>query len=331
MKKYVIGIDTGATKSHLALFDSEGKLVDFTHWGPLNYEVLPGLFEQFEKEIKEFVHGTLSKNKISIEEVSYSVFGLAGVDTRWQHGVISKILQRIGFKEFTLVNDAYLGIPAGNPTGIGICAINGTGCTLAGINKQGKTLQIGGVGFVSADLGGGGIMGQFVFSAVFSELFRRGEPTSMTPAFFKMLGIDSKYDFVERIYEKFEDKSLDVSSCQKMLFEAAAVNDKVATGFLREVASSYGRGILCMIDEMEYQKDEEIYIVLAGSVFVKGEHPFLIDTLKEIISDDKPGYNIKYTKLEVPPVAGAVIWALNTLNGKAVYYDKVLEEFKGYI
>ena len=328
MSGYVLGMDTGATKSHLALFNSEGRLVDFVHWGPLNHEALPGSFEQFEKEIGEFVHGTLSKNKISANQISYSVFGLAGVDTRMQHSIVSKILRRTGFRDFTLVNDAFLGIPAGTPAGTGICAINGTGCTLAGINRQGKTLQIGGVGFISADLGGGGIMGQFVYSAVYSELFRMGEPTSMTPAFFRMLGIESKYDFVERIYEKFADKSLGVASCQKMLFEAAGVNDKVATGFLRDVASSYGRGILCMIDEMEYQKDEEIYIVLAGSVFVKGEHPFLIDSLKDFVSGGKPGYNIKYTKLEAPPVAGAVIWALNALDKKAVYYDKVLDEFK---
>jgi N-acetylglucosamine kinase-like BadF-type ATPase len=263
-----------------------------------------------------------------MKQVGYSVLGLAGVDTKLQHRIISEILTRIGSEKFTLVNDDFLGIPAGSPTGIGICAINGTGCTLAGINREGKTLQIGGVGFISADLGGGGIMSQMVVSAVYSELFRKAEPTSMTPAFFKKLGITSKYDFVERIYEKTEDGSFDVRSCQKMLFEAIAENDKVAAGIFREVASSYGRGISCMIEEMNYSKEEDIYIVLAGSVFVKGEHPFLIDTLKENISRDKPDYRITYTRLEAPPVAGAVIWALNTLTGKPEYFERVPAQLK---
>jgi N-acetylglucosamine kinase-like BadF-type ATPase len=253
---------------------------------------------------------------------------MAGVDTKLQYRIVSEILDRIGFEKYTLVNDAFLGTPAGSPTGIGICAINGTGCTLAGINREGKTLQIGGVGYISADYGGGGAMGRAVVSAIYCELFRKGKATSMTPAFFKRQGITSKYDFVERIYEKIEDGSFDVNSCQKMLFEAVAGDDKVAAGILSDIALSYGRGISCMIEEMNYEKDENIYIVLAGSVFVKGEHPFLIDTLKEIISRDKPDYRITYTRLEAPPVAGAVIWALNTLNGKPEYYEKVLAQLK---
>jgi N-acetylglucosamine kinase-like BadF-type ATPase len=300
-----------------------GTLVDFNHWGPLNHEALPGSFSQFEDEMGQFVSQTLSKNKISMKQIGYSVLGLAGVDTKLQHKIVSEILCRLGFEKFTLVNDAFLGIPAGSPTGIGICAINGTGCTLAGINSEGKTLQIGGVGFISADLGGGGMMSQMVVSSVYSELFRKGEPTSMTPAFFKKLGITSKYDFVEKIYEKMADLSFEASSCQKMLFEAVAGNDKVAAGILCDVATSYGRGISCMIEEVNYRKDEVLHIVLAGSVFVKGEHPFLIEALKEVVSQDKPDYRINYTKLEVPPVAGAVIWALNTLNGQTGYFEKV--------
>ena len=49
MTEYVIGVDIGATKSHLALFDSSGSLVDFGQWGPLNHEALPGSFAQFEE------------------------------------------------------------------------------------------------------------------------------------------------------------------------------------------------------------------------------------------------------------------------------------------
>ena len=40
MTEYVIGVDIGGTKSHLALFDTEGNFVDFDHWGCLNHEGL---------------------------------------------------------------------------------------------------------------------------------------------------------------------------------------------------------------------------------------------------------------------------------------------------
>ncbi|MDR1837438.1 MAG: hypothetical protein LBQ89_07250 [Treponema sp.] len=328
--EYVIGVDTGATKSHLALFDITGTLVDFAHWGPLNHEVLPGSFEQFKDELEQFVTRTLSKNGLKLEQVSSAVFGIAGADTRTQAGIVSQIIREIGFKRFTLANDAFLGIPAGSPDGTGICAINGTGCTLAGINKEGRMLQIGGVGYISADYGGGGMMGEKVVSTVYSELFRKGEPTCMTPAFFEKLSITSKYDFVDKIYEKIDNGSLDVAACAKMLFEAVIKNDKVASDILREIGTSYANGISCMIEELEFNrlnKDEELNIVFAGSVFVKSEHPLLLDTIKEKVKADNPGCAVKHALLNVPPVAGAVIWAFNNLNSGA-YYDKICDQLR---
>ena len=329
MNKYVIGIDTGSTKSHLALFDTTGSMVDFCHWGPLNYESLPGLLAQFEDELGQLVTQCLVKNGISIKQVAYSVFGIAGVDSKRQHEIISDILRKIGFEQFTLVNDAFIGIPAGSITGTGICANNGSGCTLAGINSDGKMLQIGGVGYISADYGGGGMMGEKVVSTVYSELFRKGQPTSMTPVLLKKLDIVDKNYFVDKIYEKFDAGSFAVSDCARMLFEAVNKNDQVASNILRDIGESYANGISCMIEELPFRKDEAITIVFAGSVFTKGEHPLLIDTIKEKVNLDNASYLISYTLLDVPPVAGAVIWALNKLDGDGVYRDTVCAQLRG--
>ena len=322
MSEYVIGVDIGGTKSHLALFDTAGNLVDFNHWGPLNHESLPGSFAQAEDEMGQFFDQTLTRNNVSFKEIAYSVLGVAGVDTKRQHGIISEILKRIGLENFTLVNDAFLGIPAGNPTGIGICAINGTGCTLAGINREGMTLQIGGVGYISDDYGGGGHIGRDAVSAIYRELFRKGEPTSMTPTLLKELGVTDKHDFVDKVYDKIAEGTFRALTGSKMVFMAVLEhNDKVAAGILRNVGLNYGNGISCMIDEMKYHRDEDLYVVLAGSVFVKGEHPMIIDTVKETVQKYHPDYNVKYTVLEVPPVAGGVIWALNKLGENTKGYD----------
>ena len=328
MAEYVIGIDIGATKSHLAVFDTTGSLVEFSHWGPLNHETLPGSFTQLKNELEQFVVQCLQKNSISIEEVSYSAHGIAGVDTKKQHGIISEILQKIGFKNFTLVNDAFLGVFAGNPAGRGICALNGTGCTLAGINNEGRMLKIGGAGYISADYGGSGMMGQKVISAVYSELFRKGRHTGMTPLLLQKLGIADKHDFIDKVYEKIEDGSLNVAACNKMLFEAIWDNDKAAAEIVHDIAVNYASGISCMIEEIQFCPEEEINIVFAGSVFVKSEHPLLLDTIKEKVNIYNPGYRFNYTLLDVPPVAGAVIWALNEYNKAGAYYDKVRSQFR---
>jgi N-acetylglucosamine kinase-like BadF-type ATPase len=150
----------------------------------------------------------------------------------------------------------------------------------------------------------------------------------MTPALLKKLGVENKLDFVDKFYDKIEDGSLNVRDCAKMLFLAVIEEDEVAAEILRDIAVSYANGVNCMIEEMKFDHEEDINIVFAGSVFVKSEHPLLIDTIKEKVRADNPAYNFKYTRLNVPPAAGAVIWALNTLNEKKVYYDKVCAQFR---
>ena len=328
MSEYVIGVDIGGTKSHLALFDTDGNFIDLCHWGPLNHEGMPGSFKQLEKEFGQFITHVISKHGITMKQIAYSAFGVAGVDTKYQHSVVSGIIKKLGFEKFTLANDAYLGIFAGSKTGDGICAINGTGCTIAGINKKGDMLQIGGVGILSGDMGGGGYMGKRMLSEVYCELFRKGEPTIMTSFLFEKLGITNKYDYIEKINEKIEDGTFKVVKCNSMIFEAVKQNDRVATRILQEIAVNYANGISAMIEELKFPPDEELHVVLAGSVFVKGEHPLLVDSLKEKVTNDNPGRNIVYNLLNVPNVAGAAVWALNTFNNKNIYYDKVCLQLK---
>jgi N-acetylglucosamine kinase-like BadF-type ATPase len=323
MKEYVIGIDIGGTKSHLALFDTDANLIELGHWGCLNHEGLARSFTQFDEEFGQFVNQVISKHGITMKQIKYSALGVAGVDTKQQHIIISDIVKKHGFENFVLANDAFLGIPAGSKSGTGICAINGTGCTIAGLNSKGDMYQIGGVGVISDDKGGGGYMSERLVSAVYSELFRKGEPTVMTTLLFEKLGITSKHDLVETIYDKMADGSFSLYKCSPLMFEAVHRNDRVASSILQEMAESYANGITCMIEELKYSTDEELYIVLAGSVFVKGEHPMLVDSLKAKISGDNPGRKITYNLLNVPNVAGAVIWAFNSLDIKGGHYDKV--------
>jgi N-acetylglucosamine kinase-like BadF-type ATPase len=188
-------------------------------------------------------------------------------------------------------------------------------------------LQIGGLGFITGDKGGGGgYMGARLLSAVYGELFRKGEPTIMTSYLFEKLGITSKYDYVEKVSEEFNNGTFNMHKCGIMVFEAVKRNDNVASDILREIADSYANGISCMIDELQFPADEELDIMLAGSVFIKGEHPLLVDSLKEKVSNDNPSRQITYNLLNVPNVAGAVIWAFNILNNKNDYYKKICSQ-----
>jgi len=56
----------------------------------------------------------------------------------------------------------------------------------------------------------------------------------------------------------------------------------------------------------------------------------LIDSIKEELNKEFPGCSFKYTKLSVPPVAGAVFRAFINLNigDKNIFYNKICEQLQ---
>ena len=84
MKKYIIGVDGGNTKTDYFLFDSEGDFIDFTREGTCSHERLPDSFEGSYTIMKEVFDRFLSRNNLTPKDISAAVFGLAGVDTPFQ-------------------------------------------------------------------------------------------------------------------------------------------------------------------------------------------------------------------------------------------------------
>ncbi|MDP4270810.1 MAG: N-acetylglucosamine kinase, partial [Bacteroidota bacterium] len=124
-----------------------------------------------------------------------AVFGMAGVDTSQQHQIISSIIREIGFKNFVLCNDAFLGIKAGSKNGTGICVINGTGNTIAGINSSNRMFQIGGQGEYTGDSGGGGLIAAKGVKAIYNYLFKCYDYTMMADMLFEKLNIADTLSF----------------------------------------------------------------------------------------------------------------------------------------
>ena len=81
------------------------------------------------------------------------------------------------------------------------------------------------------------------------------------------------------------------------------------------------------ISKLNFDKAEEIDIILAGSVNVRGENPTAVNTLIHDVMLKNPDRKTKFTILKYPPVAGAVIWALNEVNKNSDYFEKVLSQF----
>jgi N-acetylglucosamine kinase-like BadF-type ATPase len=307
MKKLIMGVDGGGTKSHLALFDEDGNPVSFKARGTLNHEVIKDSFAGLEKALPEFLHDALSDVGASVDDVAYSVFGLAGVDLQWQHDSISAILREAGFKpnRFTLCNDAFLGVPAGCPDGVGICAINGTGSTMAAIDNNGKMFQLGGLGYLTDDCGGSSWFGEQVLGAVYNALFKCAPPSLMTEMMFRHLDVTHKNHYLETLTSRLHIDVF-IHEFNRFVFEAADKGDETALDLIRRSAEHYAGGIVYLIKSMDFP---EVHVTLAGSVFVKEKVQLLPDLIKQRVSELTENRIVEFRTLQSPPVAGAVFWA----------------------
>jgi len=198
-KRFLLGIDAGATKTHYALYDRRERTLEVLTGGPANHESLVGGFEELETVLGEMVGALLNHFGIKAYQVDGAGFGMAGVDTRRQHAIVSDIFRRLGLPCFAMSNDASLGIWATCPDGAGVCAVNGSGFSVYAMDGVGGEIQIGGLGDLTGDKGGGGYLSDKAIAGVYASLYKGGPATAMAGPMFASLGVARKEEFVEAL------------------------------------------------------------------------------------------------------------------------------------
>lgn len=316
MKRLVLGIDGGGTKTQCALYDINGNELDIVDWGPTNHELLKGGYRGLKMELAILTNFILKKHGINLAQIKKGVFGMAGVDTKEQHSTVSGIFREIGFEDFLLCNDAYLGIKAGSPCGYGIGVVNGTGCCVAGIGKSGRMFQIGGQGNLTGDLGGGVHLGEQAIRSVYDYFFRCGEYTMIKELLPESLNTASKYEFMDNVREKLNKGEINIADLNRLVFEGAKQGDRVSIGLLEAVGSSLAASVNGMIRELQFDREQSVTIVLTGSINTRGSSPALVDRIKRDVVTANKDTDIKMVLLGRPPVLGAVIWAMEDLADK---------------
>jgi len=312
MSKFILGIDGGATKSHLVMFDSGGKCVAATSYGPLSHEVMEGSYAELKERLGEFSLRVISEAGASLKDIEHAVFGLAGVDSDGQQAIISNIVREIGFENATVCNDAFLGVAGACPDCVGICAINGTGFKFAAIDHSGKAVHTCGLSGLTDDLGGGNWYGTSACCAVYNEMYRYNRPsTIMREMLFNLLELKDTEDFMEVLTEKVynQNKNLDRVALNSIVFDAAEQGDTVATTILDRSAEAYADAISWLALNLDFPKNKTVHISLAGSVFVRQKVKVLHGLIEKRVKTALSGRDVNFILMDSPPVVGAAVWA----------------------
>ena len=268
--KYILGVDGWNTKTDYLLYDVEGNFVDGIRSGTCSHEGLKDGFEGAYRVMNEKINELLNRNGLSVSDIEASAMGLAGIDCQYQKEQIDKVIERIGLKNCQAVNDGFLGIKAASPNGTGACSINGTGTVAVCINEKNEWKQVGGIGYVAGDEGGGSYLARTAVRAVFDMVFRFGPATTLKEDVFAMYGIEKDEEFASAIINKRVDSTFLIKS----LFRRANEYDVVSMDILGSVGNNMARSVAGAIVQVELQNPT--YVVLAGSVWANATNKIMI-------------------------------------------------------
>lgn len=305
--QYVIGVDGGGTKTDLSIADLNGNVIAALHKGTCSHEVLPDSFAGAQRMLNEFMNELHTLSGIPPSAVVSVVMGLCGVDTQRQWRMMDDIVMRMGYPLHKVINDSYLSIYASSPDGTGICSINGTGVVTGGIDASGKMIQVGGIGSITGDCGGGSYISAKAVELAYRQLFRNGPATLLTAKVLEILEVNDLNSFHDQIVEKVIAATQYRLPLMQALFSLCD-HDPVAHSSVQAIAAELANSVIGCAKQLQFK--EKIHVVCAGSIWQKAETPLLFHHFCQLVQS---GLNNRadIEVLRETPVVGAVKWAIH--------------------
>jgi N-acetylglucosamine kinase-like BadF-type ATPase len=297
---YLLGVDTGTSKTHALIADLSGNAVGFGQSGPGNYELVGegGLI----KNLNLAVDQAMKRAGIQKNEIAGMGFGLAGYDWPSERETMIRAIESLGiFSPYKFVNDAVIGLIAGSSEGWGIAVDAGTGNNVRGRDKIGNLGRVTGNSVRFGEIGGAG---ELVWQAVIAVTYawtQRGPKTALTTVFMDYAEVKTEDALIEGLaMEKIHLPP----TLAKDVIQTAADGDLAAQEVVEHTAKELALNVNAVIRQLNFQ-NRSFEVVLIGSLFNAG--PIYIQPFEKTIRLFAP--RAEFIQLSVPPVAGSVLLA----------------------
>jgi N-acetylglucosamine kinase-like BadF-type ATPase len=265
--EYIIGLESGGTKSELAAYDLEENLIFEKSGGYGNPSVN---VEQTIDNISNLIEDCLENLKT--EKCIYLAVGMAGADTGDFKEILHNHIKRKFCIDNVILNDAEITVKAYLKNEDGIIAIAGTGSSVyVQRNNEGKV--IGGWGHILGDKGSGYHTVIEALKRMAAQIDNSLELDELSTEIVKeILGrsTNSKKEITEivpRVVKKFvyDNPKKAVASLFPIIVNLADKGNYVAVKLLQDAGVYLAETTLAAINE--FNGDEVIKIGLKGGVF----------------------------------------------------------------
>ncbi len=308
----VLGLDGGGTKTLAAVADLEGNVLGIGRSFGGNFQGVGR--KAATLELKKAIDGALADASANPRDISAAGYGIAGADRKKDFDTVAEILSKVDPSgNFVLCNDTTLVLRAGTTDGVGVATVSGTGSNTMGFNAAGDHVKVGGLGDFSGDYGSSSDLVKSAVVASMKSRDGRGPKTILTGMLCEALGLEEIGDIIElTFFDNYQHLSL--NRFAPLVFEAARRKDRVAISILSQAGRLVGRDVLSCMKRLFPDRNARVPLVLGGSVYQKGTHPAMIDSLEKTVRRGYP--NVILKRLSDEPCVGGVLLALDNALGK---------------
>jgi N-acetylglucosamine kinase-like BadF-type ATPase len=316
---FILGVDAGGTKTFAVVASKDGQVRGVGRAGSANFQACG--IAGAQGQIKKAVEGAAGRAGVDPSGFAAVCYGVAGADRPKDFETIRKFVEPLTpCPNFRLENDTIIALRAGTQDGVGIA---GTGSNAIGRDAQGNKLQVGGLGRLTGDFGSGEQLAEAAVVAAIMGTDGRGAETILTEKITAHLNLERIEDIIEYTFYDSDKAHLDLGSLAPLVFQAAAEGDQVARSILKDAGQNVARAVKVILDKL-FPGGDGVTIVFGGAVFQKGADTTLIETVSKECNAHRKG--LKFVRLEVQPVLGAVGFAFDDLGWEVT--DEAWEKLK---
>ncbi|MGM0439114.1 MAG: BadF/BadG/BcrA/BcrD ATPase family protein [Patescibacteria group bacterium] len=299
MKKLVLGIDGGGTKTDIALADLKGNILKKEEAGPASLRNTG-----VDESCKNILEGV--RNIFPVEGNIVSTFiGFPAIQEEYsdQKDYIRNIFAKEISGKINIGSDQLVAFKSGTSSGTGIVLIAGTGGVVRGF-KENKSAKASGWGYFG-DEGSAFWVGIEAYRKITKQLDGRGKKTKITEMLFKEWGIEKVEELNKKVYQ---NPMRAIPKLSIMVDYAEREGDEIARSILEKAAEELSLSVRAVVEDLELE--DTFPLILIGGMF---KSKFLEEELSNKINKFA---NIEIIKPEKGPVFGAVKLAISNYEEK---------------
>jgi len=262
MKKYLFGIDGGATKSRIVISNLDLDII-YQEEGDSSNIYGVGL-DKASENLERLILSATNHLGIDLKEIKAGCIGGAGMGRSREQELIKQKLKNLNLPLY-ICGDGEILLIGGLGSYSGMSLIAGTGSFCLGRTKNGELFRTGGLGYLLGDEGSAFWISYQAVKRSLRSIEGRDIKTSMLPYLINFFNLETKEDFIKLCNENMSKKQM--ASAAIIVSDFALKGDELAIDIINSAVNE----LIVLVSSIVDSSPEFINsnIVVSGGVLEK--------------------------------------------------------------